>query len=110
MTDHQADFIARQTALSLPNAKLTAIETDAVDVNFRIGERRVERLFVVATTDGSNRRVSVILYGPQTVLRDLKVTELQAAVSKNDSGADTPQITLPAELQGVVEVRKTRFA
>lgn len=110
LNGHQADFIARQIALSVPNAKLTPLETSAIDVNFRIGERRVERLFVVQTTDGSNRRISVVLYGPQTVLRDLKPTELQASVSKNDAGADTPQITLPAELQGVVEVRRTRFA
>ena len=109
LSDRKADFVARQTALSPPNAKLTLLET-AVDVAFRIGERRVERLFVVPTTDGSNRRVSVVLFGPQTVLRDLKSSELQASVSKNDAGNDAPQITLPSELQGVVEIRRTRFA
>ena len=106
---HQADFIARQIALSLPNAKLTPLETSAVDVNFRIGERRVERLFVVPVSDGSNRRVSVVLYGPVTILRDLKAAELQASVSKNDAGTDTPQVTLPTELQSVVEIRRSRI-
>ena len=109
LTDRKADFVSRQTALSPPNAKLTLLET-AVDVAFRIGERRVERLFVVPVSDGTNRRVSVVLFGPATLLRDLKATELQAAVTKNDAGTDTPQITLPFELQGVVEIRRTRFA
>jgi YbbR domain-containing protein len=106
LTDHRADFIARQAPLIPSNAKLTLLET-VVDVNFRIGERRIERLFIVTTSDG--RRVSAVLYGPITVLRDLKPADLQASVSKNDNGADTPQITLPAELQGVVEIRRTRI-
>lgn len=109
LNGQKADFVARQTALAPPNAKLTLLET-AVDVNFRIGERRVERLFVVPLTDGTNRRVSVLLYGPLTILRDLKPTELQASVSKNDAGTDIPQITLPTELQNVVEIRRTRLA
>jgi YbbR domain-containing protein len=109
LTDHKADFIAKQTGLTPPNGKLTLFET-AVDVNFRIGEKRVERMFVVPVSDGSNHRVSVVLYGPLTLLRDLKPTDLQASVSKNDAGADTPQITLPPELQGVVEIRKTRIS
>ena len=106
LTDHRADFIARQAPLIPSNAKLTLLET-VVDVNFRIGERRIERLFVVTTSDG--RRVSAVLYGPITVLRDLNPADLQASVSRNDNGADTPQITLPGELQGVVEIRRTRI-
>ena len=106
LTDHRTDFTTRQAPLAPSNAKLTLLET-VVDVNFRIGERRIERLFVVPTSEG--RRVSAVLYGPLTVLRDLKPTDLQASVGKNDNGADTPQITLPSELQGVVEIRRTRL-
>ena len=108
LSEHRVDFSAKQAPLTPPNAKLTLFET-AVDIYFRIGERRVERLFVVPLSDGTNRRVSAVLYGPTTLLRDLKIAEMQATVSKNDSGVDTPQITLPTELQGVVEVRKSKF-
>jgi YbbR domain-containing protein len=107
LADRRADFTARQAPIAPPNAKLTLLET-VVDVNFRIGERRIERLVVVPLDDG--RRVSAVLYGPLTILRELKPADLQASISKNDSGADTPQITLPTELQGVVEVRRTRIA
>lgn len=106
LADHRSDFTTRQAPLAPTNAKLTLLET-VVDVNFRIGERRIERLFVVTTADG--RRVSAVLYGPLTVLRDLKPADLQASVSKNENGADTPQITVPAELQGVVELRRYRL-
>ena len=108
LSEHRVDFSAKQTPLTPPNAKLTLFET-AVDIYVRVGERRVERLFVVPLSDGTNRRVSAVLYGPTTLLRDLKIAEMQATVSKNDSGVDTPQITLPTELQGVVEVRKSKF-
>jgi YbbR domain-containing protein len=106
LTDHRSDFSTRQAALAPANSKVTLLET-VVDVNFRIGERRIERLFVVTTADG--KRVSTVLYGPLTLLRDLKPADLQASVSKNDSGGDTAQITLPSELQGVVEIRRTRI-
>jgi YbbR domain-containing protein len=108
LSDRKADFVARQVALTPPNGKLTLLDA-AVDVNFRIGERRVERLFVVPVADGSNRRVSVVLYGPLTLLRELKSSELTATVAKNDAGTDTAQVNLPAELQGVVEIRRTRI-
>ena len=106
LSDHRSDFTARQAPLASSNAKLTLLET-VVDVNFRIGERRIERLFVVPIGDG--RRVSVVLYGPLTLLRDLKPADLQASVSKSENGSDTAQVMLPTELQGVVEIRRTRL-
>ena len=106
LTDHRADFVTRQAPLTSPNAKLTILDT-VVDVNFRIGERRIERLFVVQTEDG--RRVSAVLYGPLTLLRDLKPADLKAVITKNENGADSSQLTLPAELEGAVEIRRTRI-
>lgn len=106
LTERRSDFTTRQAPLAPANAKLTLLET-VVDVSFRIGERRIERLFIVPTGDG--RRVSAVLYGPLTVLRDLKPADLSASVIKNEAGTDSAQVTLPAELQGVVEIRRTRL-
>ena len=108
LTDHRTDFTAKQVPLTTPNEKLTLLET-VVDVNFRIGEKRVERLFIVPLSDGSGKRVFTVLYGPTTVLKDLKANDLQASIVKSDAGTDTPQITLPTELQGAVKVRRTRI-
>jgi YbbR domain-containing protein len=109
LSDHRNDFTARQAGLASPHPKLTLLETAAVDVNFRIGERRMERLFVVPLADGTGRRVSVVLFGPLTLLRELKSSELQASIGKNDAGVDAPQITLPTELTNVVEIRRSRL-
>lgn len=103
-----ADFTARQTPLTAPNAKLTLLET-AVDVSIKIGERRVEKTLVVPVNDGSGKRVSVTLFGGRTVLNDLTPEEIQVEIVKNDAGVDTPQITLPSELQQSVEVRKSKI-
>jgi len=103
-----ADFTARQTPLAPPNAKLTLLET-AVDVSFRIGEKRIERTFTVPVDDGSNRRVSVTLFGGRTLLNELKPEEIRVEIVKNDSGADTPQVTLPSAFQAGIEVRRAKI-
>jgi len=102
------DFIARQTPLTSPNPKLTLLET-AVDVNVRIGERRIERTLTVPASDGSGKRVSVTLFGPRTAVSELKPEDIQIEIVKNSAGADTAEVILPAEMQQVVEIRKTRL-
>lgn len=104
-----ADFTARQTPLASPNPKLTPLD-GSVDVTFRIGEKRIERTLTVPVNDGSNRRVSVTLFGGRTLLNELQPEEIQVEIVKNDAGADTPQVTLPSALQGVVEIRRTRVS
>ncbi|MFL6468151.1 MAG: YbbR-like domain-containing protein [Pyrinomonadaceae bacterium] len=70
LSEHRVDFTTKQAPLSATSSKLTLLET-AVDLYFKVGERRIERLFVVPVSDGTSRRVSVVLYGPLTLLRDL---------------------------------------
>ena len=100
-----ADFLARQTPLIAPNTKLTLLET-AVDVNVAIGERRIEKTFVVPA--GEAKRVFVTLFGGRTILNGLKPENIKVEITKNGAGADAAEITLPAELQQSVEVRKTK--
>jgi len=108
LTGRSEDFTARQVSLIGTSAKTTLLET-VVDVAFRIGERRVERLFVVPLYDNSGRRASVLLYGPRTALSELNTDDIRVQNSKSEAGADTPQVTLPAALHGLVEVRRVRL-
>lgn len=103
-----ADFIARQTPLTSPNPKLTLLETSVVDVNVRIGERRIERTLTVPANDGSGKRVSVTLFGSKTELSQLKAEDIQVEIVKN-SGVDSPEITLPSQLQQTIEIRKSKL-
>ncbi|MGH9948818.1 MAG: CdaR family protein [Pyrinomonadaceae bacterium] len=108
LTDKKADFTARQTPLAAANQKVTLLET-VVDVNFKIGEKRVERMFVIPLNDGSGKKASVILFGGRTMLNNLKPEEIQIEIVKSNTGADTPQVTLPSELQYTVEIRRSKL-
>lgn len=103
-----SDFIAKQTPLVSPNPKLTLLET-AVDVNVRIGERRIERNFTVAAGDGSGKRVSVTLFGGKTALAELKPEEIKVEIVKNSAGLESAEITLPAGLQQSIEIRRSKI-
>ena len=109
LTDRREDFIARQTPLSVDNSNAALLDS-VVDVLFRIGEKRIERTFSVPVADGSGKKVAVVLYGGRTLLTDLKPNDISVEIVKNAAGIDTAQVTLPAALQDVVEIRKARIA
>ena len=104
LSGRTADFTARQTAVSVSNPKATPLET-AVDVTFRIGEKRIERVYSVPVKGEQGKRASVILFGGRSVFEGVHPDEIQVDVSKNESGQETPRVTLPPALDGKVEVR-----
>lgn len=109
LDNNQVDFTAKQIPLNISNSKATVLDT-AVDVAFRIGEKRVERLYLVAIKDDiSNKKATVVLYGGQSLLNNLRPENLQVEVTKNDTGQDVPQLVLPTDLQGFVEIRKLKI-
>lgn len=106
--NRQADFTVQQIPLNIVNPKITALDT-AVDVVFRIGEKRIERLFLVPVqTDGGEKKVTVILYGARSVLGNLAAENLQVELFKNDAGENSPRLVMPAEIQDKVEIRKLK--
>ncbi len=107
LTDKKADFIAKQTPLTSTNSKATLLDS-VVDVIFKIGEKRIEKIFVVPVGDGSGKRVSVTLFGGRTLLNGIKPEDIKAEIVENSNGTDTAEVTLPSELQQSVEVRRSR--
>jgi len=104
----KADFTASQTPVTIDNPN-TAVLTAVVDVFFRIGEKRVERLFSVPVT-GSTQRSTFVLYGPRTLLDKTHNDDLKVVMAPDETGIDTPQVILPNELRDSVEVRKLRIS
>lgn len=103
------DFIVRQVALNIVNPKITLLDT-AVDVIFRIGEKRIERLFVVPVkNETENKVVSIILFGARSVLESLEADKLTLQIVENESGEAAPNLVLPPELQGQIEIRKIKI-
>ena len=65
LTGRDSDFTARQIAVNVANPKATVLDTVA-DVVFRIGEKRIERLFrvPVAGNEHATKTATAVLFGP----------------------------------------------
>lgn len=100
--DRREDFTARQIPVGVSNNKVTIFNT-VVDVQFRIGEKRIERPISVPAPNG--KTATATLYGPKTLLTKIKLSEIKVEIIKDENGADTPQFNLPFE----IEVRKPKL-
>ena len=101
LTGKKAEFIARQIAVSVANPNAAVLDT-VVDVNIRIGEKRVERSFTIPVAGAAGKTASFVVYGPRTSLSKARADAFKVQMSSDS----TPQVVVPAELQDVVEVRK----
>ena len=104
------DFTAKQVPLVAPDAKTTVYNT-VVDVVMRIGEKRLERSFVVPVTgQPGGRKATVTLYASSTLLAKLRTADIKVEVAKGENGEDVPQVILPAEYQLLVEIKKVKIS
>ena len=98
LADKKDDFTAKQVAVTSSNPKVSVLNT-VVDVFVRIGEVRIERKFAIPVSGG--KTATFVLYGPKTLL-----TKARSDAFKIEMTGDTPQLILPSDLQGPVEIRK----
>ena len=104
LENRREDFTVRQVALNVVNPKVTVLDT-AVDVAFRVGEKRIEKLFTVPVeTEAGNKSATVALYGARSVLEPLKAENLKVVIADDAS----PNLILPSEISGRVEIRKLK--
>ena len=106
LSNRTSDFTEKQVPVSVANPKAAVLET-VVDVGFRIGEKRVERVYSVAVEGG--RRATVMLFGGRSVFENVRTENLHVEISKNAAGIDEPRLTLPPALDGKVEVRSVKI-
>jgi YbbR domain-containing protein len=105
MENRGEDYTAQQVPLNIITPNITALDT-AVDVVFKIGELRKERTFIVnAKAEDGTKRVKVILYGPHSIMDNIKPEELNIEVVKNESGAETVRLDVPQN----VEIRQRQI-
>ena len=107
LENRQEDFTVRQVALNLVNPKVTLLDT-VVDVNFRVGEKRIERMFTIPIP-GETKSAAVVLYGGRSVLESLKPEDLQVEMVKTEAGETSLNLVLPPEIRGQVEIRKLKI-
>jgi len=101
------DFTARQVPITVSDPKASILSETAVDVALRIGEKRIERTFMVPLNDGSGRRAEVILFGGRSLFENVRATDLHIQIEENAAGDDVVRPILPAALDGKVEIKKT---
>ena len=107
--NRREDFTEKQVALNVVNPKATLLDA-AVDVSFKIGEKRTEKLFAIPVkADNKIKVATVVLYGARSILESIKPENLQVEILKNDAGEDVSQLTVPLEIQGKVEIRKLQI-
>jgi len=97
------DFNGRQIEVTSPNPQAVVLNT-FVDVFFRIGEKRVERLFSVPVTGEPETTATFILFGPRSFLQKRRSDEFRVDSYLDGEGQVKPRLTLPADLQDKVEV------
>ena len=98
--------ISRQVAINLNNPRVTVSNT-VFDVNISVGEKRVERMFVLTTAN--NKRINAMLFGPKSVIAKLKPADLKADAIKGENGIDVPQLILPESARPSVEIRDLKI-
>jgi hypothetical protein len=109
LENQRAGFTARQVELNVVNPKIRLLDT-IVDVTFNIGERRMEAVFSVPyESEGVSRKARVILFAPNSILEQIKPEELMMELSRAESGEIKPNLILPADLRGKVEVRNIKL-
>jgi YbbR domain-containing protein len=106
LSNRTAEFTAKQIPVAVSNPKAIVVSESVVDITFRLGEKRIERVYSVAVGDG--RRARAVLFGGRSLLENVRADDLRVTVSKNDAGEEVPRLILPAALDGKVEIRSVR--
>lgn len=101
----QTDVVVRQVRLNVASAKINLLDP-YVDVTIRIGEKRMERIFLVPIADESGRRATVVLFGPRSPLLQVEPSDLNVTLETNENGETSLKLTLPRNLEDKVEIRK----
>lgn len=105
LTGRDNDLIAKQVAVTSPDPKAAVLNT-FVDVVFRIGEKRIERTFIIPVSGETGKSATFTLFAPKTLLQKLQNADIKVEMTLNDRGELAPQVTLPPDLHDIAEIRK----
>ncbi len=110
LENRREDFTAQRIPLNIADSKVTVLDTNVVDVAFRIGEKRIERLFTVPIQTATEKKTAtVILYGGRSILESLKAENLRVEIVKTEAGETSLNLVLPPEIQDKFEIRKLKI-
>jgi hypothetical protein len=108
LNSHREEFTAKQVAVISPNPRAAVLNT-FVDVQLKIGEKRIERSFSVPAAGAPTAVATFVLYGPRSVIQQATKDQIYVELTRAEGTyVDVPRVVLPAEWQDTVEVRDLR--
>lgn len=108
ITGRQSDFTVQQIPINVSNSKISPVNSPTVTVTFRIGRKRIERLFVVPyQLENRKGKASVPLYGVDTILENLTAEDIK--IVENETDKLNPIVVLPEDIRNEVEVGEPKF-
>ncbi|MEP6847552.1 MAG: CdaR family protein [Acidobacteriota bacterium] len=106
-TGKREDFVAKQIPIKITSDN-TTVSDPVVTVSIHIGEKRVERTFLVSVSGSTTKKATVLLYGPPAMFLGLRPENLKVEIIKDADGPESARVILPDALDGNVEVRSIK--
>jgi hypothetical protein len=103
-------FIVEQAGIEISDQRVNVLDT-VVNVNLEIGEQRIEKSLAgvpVRESSGAQARpdnATVTLYGPRSLIEQLRPENLQILLEVGADGAITSRLVLPPTAEGRVQLR-----
>ncbi len=113
LAGRKESFTAQQAAIEISDQRVNVLDT-VVNVRVEIGEQRIEKSFAglaVRESSGALARpetATVTLYGPRSLLEQLRPEQMQIMLDVGADGAITPRLVLPPEIEGRVQLRSIK--
>jgi hypothetical protein len=109
LENRAGDFTAKQVAATVSNPKARVLD-GVVDVIFRIGEKRGERIVSASVKgDAGGKKIMIPIVGTLSVLKVIKPVDIKVQMVDDGSGVKVPELVdLPAEFQGKIEIAKPK--
>lgn len=109
LTARTAEFTEKQKPLIAPGSGKVTMLDSSVDIRVPIRETRIERLFLLPVENMFDRRATVVLFGPRSLITGLKPGDLRVTLAKDANSTDIPQVALPPQIQNLVEIRQVKL-
>ena len=106
----KTDYVSTQIPLNITNPKVSMVDVVAANVDIRIGKKRIERLFVKPyETESRIGRASILLYGPDFILENLTVDDMEIVEQINEDGNIKLRLILPDEVDDDVQIKSVKY-
>lgn len=108
LSGRKNDFTAQQVPINISNPKISLVNSASVSVTFRIGRRRIERLFVIPYEfENRKGKASITLFGTDTILENLATEDI--TIVEDQENTSKLRTILPENISSQIEIRGEKY-